>query len=256
MNSTDNFNPAENSGYGAYTQDIEAPRTTEAYQAPEQPVYGGYEYQPNPDVTTYGGYAPAPKKRRKGNSTVMLLMSFITFVCMVMCPLVKLQTEILPIKIPLYATDVARLTTMNTNIVGDTVDSIANSFDKRITVATRTENSNLGKSGTETMRGIVGDEFQVFGSQVEKGLSAIKTVLITAVAIVAGIWAIIIITALRGMRKLYSLFNLVMAGLLACVMIAVSVISRLGAALDYGIIATFVMLLASVLIAGVSKSKE
>ncbi len=257
------FNPTEqNNVYGGYqqTEELEQPVNTETYQQPQP--YEGDPYQQAPQQSVYQEYAyqmpvasKSPKVRQKGNPVTMLIMSFITFICMVMLPWISFpQVK----DVSVHATDILKIGIIGVGAPdiseGAVGDSIARTIDENIA----REEDPTSKELLIKLKAPVVEFFQTSTSGIVKVLAALKvigTVIMVGVSLMAIFWILIIIAAAKGMKKLYNIFNILIAIFFAAIVVLFLIIGG-SQYIGVGVWSTLAMLIASSVVCSFSKPKE
>ena len=271
MNNQEPLNPAEQNNMNGgvmynqapeQPQGFQQPQATETLEAPQQYDPNGYAYQPAPSQPVYNGYpytAPATpivkKKAVKGNAVVMLLMTFITFACMVVLPWLSFKQVA---NAPVHITDVLKVSTIGLNIKtiheGDLVNYVDNEFENYLSgIESQAEKIMMKQFKGPTLDFVSQSEGNIIS--VISTIRFFSKVAMITMVVLGAFWIVLLIAAANGMKKLYSILNVILLLLLGGVTIAI------GFALSFesigvGLLLTIVMLIASVIVGCVSKVKE
>ena len=264
------LNPTEqNNGYGPYanTQELEQPIVAESYQDPQAYAYGGYTYEQAPEQPVYQEYSyqqpvmpKAPKKRQKGNPVTMLIMSFITFVCMVMLPLISLGNNQLGFS-SIYATDVFKLSSTNVATVTEEVlvEGTASLVDQGVAFLSQFTTDAESQQMLVELGSEINEVVRQGGAEAMSEATAkyqvIQTVLMIGIVIMAISWILILFAAAKGWKTLYNTFNIFLAFCFAAV-VAICLFTIGLEFVGIGIWVTLAMLLASIAVCFLSKAKE
>ena len=252
------FKPAQqNNVYSGYqnTEGLEQPVNAATYQEPQS--YEGYAYAQAPEQTVYQEYtyqAPVVAKAKKGNPVTMLVMSFITFVCMVMLPWISFpQVK----DVAIHATDVLKVGVIGINAPDIHEGDMGNMIRKNMDESIAKEEDPTSRDLLIKLKEPVVEFFQTSTSGLVRLIAALKligTVIMVGVSLMAVFWILIIVAAAKGMKKLYNIFNILIAIFFAAV-VALCLFTIGMQYIGVGVWATLAMLIASTVVASYSKPK-
>ena len=271
MNKQEPLSPTEqNNMYGGVTynqapgqpQTFQQPQTAEPLEEAPQYIPNENAYQPDPNQPVYNGYAyaapvtsVAPKKARKGNPVTMLLMTFITFVCMVMLPWLSFAQLT---DCPVHVTDVVKVSSIGLNMQqihkGDLINLVNNELNKYSSSMEYETEKLLFEEITKPILDFV-DQSEI---NIIRAISIFKfycRIALIACVILAAFWIVLVIAAAKGMKKLYSLLNIVLLVVTAGAVVAIGLFLSFGS-VGSGLLLTMAMLVVSIIVGCVSKAKE
>ena len=271
MNNQEPFKPAEqNTMYSGVTYDpttgqpqtFQQPQAGEPLEPAPQYIPNEQAYQPAPNHPVYNGYAyaapvtpAASKKARKGNPVTMLLMTFITFICMVMLPWLSFAQVS---DFPVHVTDVVKVSSLGLNMQaihkGDLVNYVENLVNQTgSSMQSETEKLLYGEITKPVLDLVEQSEISMI-----RAISIFKfycRIALIVCVVLAAFWLVLMIAATKGMKKLYSVLNIVLLLLFVCASVAIGIFLSFDT-IGIGMLLTMIMLVVSIIVGCASKARE